>query len=799
MSKKPLNDQIAALWQQVRVLDSQAEKHPLETRVKYEQLLQEVRRCNNRRLLTETLHLLGKTTYFSKDYESTLRYNSEALDIALQDGHLETAFWYQNAIGITCLSQGLFKEALNELTAASRLAKQINEVKSYVLVLNNIALCQIQLGEIEQAYLSQKEVLEISKKLDIHKTLCFGQVQMMEIQNARMKSQEVIDLAPSTLQMIDKYQNLALEVNACRHYSFALRQANRLEEALAVLYNVRDYKDKIYGAELAISLQFEIACAMKDLGNLKKMHLYLEDALHKSKETGFLDIEIQAQGIYAQYFKEQGNYELSIKHSRLKNELESRLSKKNFNTHTRSLVIYNQLRKRNSEEESYFNHKFKGQNFESIQNQKNLNLTASHDTSTILIDHQQLSKSIQDSLSNLASHECAAFLLIEIDRSAIINELQSYTLGNQLINEVVDRLDEFTKSPNIVGHIGRDEFGILLQRVESRASAEAIAHELLKRLEEPYILAGRQISVYASVGCAIAPEDGDQIELLEAHADMTILQAKRQKIQFSVYHSSFKTAYEHRLLIEQQLEGALQRGEFELHYQGRFESKQLKLIGFEALLRWQHPQLGQVLPNIFLPLAEQNGLIEPIGQWVVQEASQQAKNWRLAEKNLKMSINFSAIQLQPKVIGKLHHLLQQIPIPASTLIIELDEPLISKNFNQKDVITDLNALHKLGCQILLDSFGSKHSHFIDLYKLPIHQISLDQSFMQDLWPSYTQAPVELLKDLVDIADHLDVQIIAKGIEYKEQLNYLQSLGINLFQGFHLHHPERHEKAMLLIE
>lgn len=802
MSEKPSDNQIDALWQQVRALNSQAEEHPLETRIKYEQLLKEVRRCNDRRLLAETLHLLGKATYFSKDYEATLRYNSEALDIALLDEHLEAAFWYQNALGITRLSQGLFVEALDELIAASRLAKQANEVKSYVLVLSNIALCQIQLGEIEKAYRSQKEALEISKKLDIHKTLCFGQVQMMEIQNARMRSQEVIDLAPSTLQMIDEYKNLALEISACCHYSFALRQENRPEEALNVLNNVRDYKDEIRENELSISLKIEMACTMKDLGYLEKMHQYLEDALYKSREMGRLDIESQVQGVYAQYFEEQGNYKLALKHSRLQNKLENHLAKNIFNAHARSLVNYAYLRaiQRKLEMERRQNHRLKEQNFTLLQKQKKFTFTADTKTLTGLMNYEQLTQNIQDSLSALESHERAAFLLVEIDRPSIVSELQSYELGDQLIREVADRLAEFTKAPNIIGCVGSNEFGMLLQRVESRASAEAIAHELLERLEEPYLLEDRQISICISVGCAIAPEDGDQIELLEAHADMVALQIRQQKAQVSTgYPSIIKAVHAHRLLIEEQLPGALQRGEFELYYQGRFDSKQLQLVGFEALLRWQNPQLGQILPSTFLPLAEQNGLIEPIGLWIIQEAAQQAKYWQLAAKNLKMAINFSDVQLQPKIIKKLHHILRQIPVHASSLIIELNDPLANRDLNQEDIITNLNALHKLGYQILLDNFGNRHGHLMDLYKLPIDQISLDKSFIQDVWPRYTQASTELLRGLIDMAHRLDIKVLAEGVEQKEQLKYLQDLGVDLFQGFHFHKPENHKKAALLLE
>lgn len=802
VSEWPSNNQVDALWKRVQRLDSQAEMHPIEIRRQYDDLLKEVRQCNDRELLIRTLHLFGKATYFALDYEATLRYNSEVLDIALLDNKIEWAFRAQNALGLTRMNQQLHREALEELLAASRLAKQLNDTLGYAKVLTNMALCHFRLQDLDKAYSIQMEALEIlrgkefkgeaAKSNDFMSILCLGQLNFMTIQNERIQPQSVLEIAPSTLSLAEEINALEWEVFTRCEYSYALRTEGQITKAYNILKNMQDYSEDAKKPEHRAAIQMEMAYIMRDLGDLSKMHEYLEKLLSYSQDMGLIEIESRVHAIYAQYFEQKGNYKLALKHNRLQSELEQRTAKNIFDAHARSLVNYAQLRslQRDLALERRKNQQLAQQNDEFIDLKEKLTHKVKFDKLTGLKDRKHFMQSVQTTLADLPPQEYAAFLLIKVDCPNIISKSQEYTLRDQILQEVAKRLSDFIRQPNLIGRMGSSEFGVFIKRVESRASAESIARELLEVIEAPYIFVDRQINIRVTIGCTIAPDDGNRADLLETHADMILSENRQCTTQVRMYHPQIKIAYERHLFMQEQLQGALQRGEFELYYQGRFEVKQSisTLVGLEALLRWKHPQLGEVLPDTFLPLAEQGGLLESIGQWVVQQVCEQAKSWSLESKNLYISVNFAEMQLQPQFVVQLEELLQKYQLDASALVIELGTSFTNEILNQQDLLKSLGSLQALGCQVVLDDFGSKYIHLMSLHKWPLNYISLDKDFIKSISLQQTQASQELLKGLMNMADCLNIRIIAKGIEQETQIQYLQMLGLSLFQGFYLHAP-----------
>jgi diguanylate cyclase (GGDEF)-like protein/PAS domain S-box-containing protein len=381
-------------------------------------------------------------------------------------------------------------------------------------------------------------------------------------------------------------------------------------------------------------------------------------------------------------------------------------------------------------------------------------------------------------------------LFLDVDDFKTINDSLGHAAGDRLLSIASERLLSCVRPGDLVARIAGDEFALLLPDVESLAHAVAIADRIGHALREPLILEGRKTAISASIGMASSTAErtvGADDMLREADAAM--YHAKRSGKNMSVvFDPSMHATALARLELQADLALALDRDEFYLNYQPYFDLATGQLAGFEALIRWNHPCRGLISPVEFIPLAEESGLIHPIGDWVVREACRQAQCWPepvAAERLPSVNVNVSALQIQePGLVGKVASALLASGLEAGRLVLEITEGVLMRHVEQTVVV--LLELRRLGVRIAIDDFGTGYSSLSYLQDLPIDMIKIDKSFIDRLGLDRDES--SMAKVIISIGQTLQLEVVAEGVERHEQVDSLRALGCDRVQGFHLGRP-----------
>ena len=392
-----------------------------------------------------------------------------------------------------------------------------------------------------------------------------------------------------------------------------------------------------------------------------------------------------------------------------------------------------------------------------------------------------------------------AVLVLDLDRFKVINDTMGRDVGDKLLQETSNRLSECVRDSDSIGlsvaantgssvaRMGGDEFTIMLEGV---GSLQAIAH-VIKRLNEkvsqPINLDGLDVCVSTSIGVALYPNDGEDVDALLRNADAAMYHAKGQgKNNFQFYNESMNEISKDRIELETDLRKALHNNEFVLYYQPQVDVLSGKVVGVEALIRWQHPQKGLIPPAIFVPIAEETGLIVEIGDWVIHQACQQVAQWmQTGYKPIKISVNLSAKQLQvPGFDELISKVLKQTEVPVEYLAVELTESAIIVD---PDIALErLNKIKNLGIQLSLDDFGTGYSSLSYLRRFPIDVLKIDQVFVRDIKIDHEAAA--LVKAIISMAHSLDMNVVAEGVEHQDQLDFLAANGCDMIQGYFFSKP-----------
>jgi diguanylate cyclase (GGDEF)-like protein len=388
----------------------------------------------------------------------------------------------------------------------------------------------------------------------------------------------------------------------------------------------------------------------------------------------------------------------------------------------------------------------------------------------------------------LAAGTGVAVLLIDLDRFKIVNDALGHTAGDALLIAAADRIRTCLRDRDTAARLDGDEFAVLLPDVYSAVEAEPAAERILTRLREPLSLAGTEAYVSASVGIAFnEPGDCDAAQLM-VHADLAMQQAKKHgKDRFELFEPAMQTAFQAAVELEADLRRAVLRHEFELRYQPIVHLRTSEITGVEALIRWQHPTRGSIPPLDFIPLAEETGMIVPIGEWVLREACAQVAEWnsRRAERPLTVSVNVSAVQLEqgglPLVVNSA---LRHSGLPPERLILELTESLLVDH--RPATLRRLEAIKALGVRLAIDDFGTGYSSLAYLRRFPVDIIKIDKSFVDDVVDEPTAAA--LTHGIIQLGQALQLSTIAEGIEHAGQLTSLAGGNCELGQGYFFAEP-----------
>jgi len=413
---------------------------------------------------------------------------------------------------------------------------------------------------------------------------------------------------------------------------------------------------------------------------------------------------------------------------------------------------------------------------------------AHFDPLTDLPNRSLLHSRLEEALDAAATYEQSlAVLFLDLDRFKYVNDSLGHQAGDALLKAVSGRFRHCVREQDTVARMGGDEFIVVLSELEGLDHATEVASRIIEALNAPFDIKGHRLTVTPSIGIAIYPQDGDKADLLIKHADAAMYHAKEQgRNNYQFYEQRFSTSVSARLNLENRLRRALERDEFELYYQPQVETATGEFIGLEALLRWRDPEHGLVSPDTFIPVAEDSGLIVPIGEWVLRTACRQNQAWRTARLlDVPVAVNLSARQFDEQtLLGSLAQILDETSLPANRLELELTETLIMRN---PELTADLlDAAKQLGVQISVDDFGTGYSSLAYLKRFPIDRLKIDRSFIADIESEPDDAAIA--QTIIAMAHTLRINVLAEGVETVAQLNMLRNWACGAYQGYLCSHP-----------
>ncbi|MFV0930111.1 putative bifunctional diguanylate cyclase/phosphodiesterase [Pseudomonas jessenii] len=411
-----------------------------------------------------------------------------------------------------------------------------------------------------------------------------------------------------------------------------------------------------------------------------------------------------------------------------------------------------------------------------------------YDFLTGLPNRQQLQQQLDKILVDAGKlQRRVAVLCVGLDDFKGINEQFSYQTGDQLLLALADRLRGHSGRLGALARLGGDQFALVQADIEQPYEAAELAQSILDDLEAAFALDHQEIRLRATIGITLFPEDGNSTEKLLQKAEQTMTLAKtRSRNRYQFYIASVDTEMRRRRELEKDLRDALIRNQFYLVYQPQISYRDNRVVGVEALIRWQHPEHGMVPPDLFIPLAEQNGTIIAIGEWVLDQACKQLREWHdQGFSDLRMAVNLSTVQLHhaelPRVVN---NLLQMYRLPPRSLELEVTETGLMEDIST--AAQHLLSLRRSGALIAIDDFGTGYSSLSYLKSLPLDKIKIDKSFVQDLLDDDDDATI--VRAIIQLGKSLGMQVIAEGVETAEQEAYIISEGCHEGQGYHYSKP-----------
>jgi len=428
---------------------------------------------------------------------------------------------------------------------------------------------------------------------------------------------------------------------------------------------------------------------------------------------------------------------------------------------------------------------------------------AYHDGLTGLPNRTMLMDRLGQALSQAQRlDQQVAVLFLDLDRFKPINDSLGHLVGDQLLREIARRLRAALREIDTVARVGGDEFQVVVCNVAGATGAARIAEKLMRALGEPFTLEGQELHVTASLGVSLFPRDGASGELLLKFADIALYEAKGEGRNAYRFFSPEMNAQAHgRLRLENDLRRAVERNELELHYQPQLDLAMGEVCAVEALVRWRHPERGLVLPNQFIPMAEETGLVLGIGEWVLGEACRQVARWQReglvsGSSPLRVAVNISARQLQrPGLDGAVRRALADSGLPAACLELEITESSVMLDPQHAQSV--LQSLRELGVQLSIDDFGTGYSSLAYLKRLPLDRLKIDRSFIGGIPTDSDDAAI--VETIIVMTHKLGLRVIAEGVETLEQRLQLVRQGCDEMQGFLLAHPVPAGELPALLE
>ncbi len=429
------------------------------------------------------------------------------------------------------------------------------------------------------------------------------------------------------------------------------------------------------------------------------------------------------------------------------------------------------------------------QNIASRKNsQKKIKYLAYHDNVTDLPNRRSFMEIFRNTVGNLDfKGEKACVMFLDLDDFKLINDTFGHDVGDKLLIDVARRLKSILRDEDVIARLGGDEFIILLENFDIIDEIEVVAQKIITSFNEPFEIIGQKQKITISLGIAVYPQHGKNSEILIKNADIAMYEAKKSgKNNYKIFSPDMKSEIVENSKLINYLYNALEREEFEIYYQPQVNFKSKKIVGMEAFIRWNHPELGMVYPEKFLPVAEKTGLILPVEEWVIREVCKQNKLWQ--DKGLihvPVAVNLSTLQFRmPQIVAQVEKILNETGLEHNYLEIEIKENVVMKNVKQ--VLKQLNDFKKSNIHIAINNFGLEYSSLQYLKELSIDRLKIAMSFIHGI--GINEEDEVIIKTIINLANNLGMKVIAEGVETREQIEFLGNHMCTEVQGYYFFKP-----------
>ena len=412
---------------------------------------------------------------------------------------------------------------------------------------------------------------------------------------------------------------------------------------------------------------------------------------------------------------------------------------------------------------------------------------ATHDTLTALPNRALFNETLSHAIAQAERHRHSlALFFLDLDRFKNINDTLGHGVGDRILQEAARRLVASVRGADLVARLGGDEFVLLVEQYADPADLDAIAEKILAAFEPTVTVDGHELGLSASIGICTFPGDGRDATTLVSNADIAMYRAKEQgRNRYCFYAAELNHLSQERLSLEAGLRHALDRGEIEIFYQPKIGFGHGRVTGVEALIRWRHPKLGLLTPDRFISLAEEIGVIVPIGYWTLRQVCERARRWHDQGMPLSVAVNLSASQFhQPELVPQLRAILKATGVSPPALELEITESMVMKDPDR--AVGVMEALRAMGVRLAIDDFGTGYSSLGYLKRFPINQLKVDRTFVRDL-PHNTD-DVAITRAVIAMAHSLRMSVVAEGVEHQNQFDLLRAEGCDEFQGYFCRPP-----------
>ena len=423
---------------------------------------------------------------------------------------------------------------------------------------------------------------------------------------------------------------------------------------------------------------------------------------------------------------------------------------------------------------------------------------ATHDALTDLPNRMLLMDRLEQALSRAPwNRKSVAVLFLDLDRFKIVNDTLGHDIGDELLCQVAERMKDCVRNGDTISRLGGDEFVIVLTDLAAAEDANHVAEKVIDAFSRSFNLNDKEFYITTSIGVSMFPDHGEDPSTLMKNADIAMYQAKSSgRNNFLIYDEKMNSAGDQRLSLETDLRQALEKGELELYYQPQVNLETGEINSAEALLRWNHSSQGLISPMNFIPIAEETGLIIPIGQWVMEEACRQAKTWQSeGRKPIRIAVNIAHRQfVSGSLMLDVKRALNKSGLDPCYLELELTEGILAEDSH--NAIATLDELKKMGIKLSIDDFGTGYSSFAYLKRFPLNALKVDRCFVKDITQDKDDAAI--CSAIIAMAHNLNLSVVAEGVEDEEQLAFLKKHDCDYVQGFYYSRPITAEDFFRLL-